>query len=240
MRFGLASYEFRNNDISFNLSQIEKAIKEAKEKDVQLLCFGETFLQGFESLKWKYEDDKQVAVSLDSDEIYYIKELSRKYEIDLFVGYVELEPADEKLYSSYVLIESGRVKYNYRRISKNWKEYEKTDEHYCEGDTVEDIAYRGIKLSTGLCGDLWIFPERFKTDSILIWPVFVDFSLEEWKTEMLDYAQQANLISKNVLMVNSICKDEICVSHGGAFYLKNGEIMDKTKFDNEQVLVVEI
>ena len=57
---------------------------------------------------------------------------------------------------------------------------------------------------------------------------------------MLDYAQQANLISKNVLMVNSICKDEICVSHGGAFYLKNGEIMDKTKFDNEQVLVIEI
>ena len=51
MRFGLASYEFRNNDISFNLSQIEKAIKEAKEKDVQLLCFGETFLCNRKFLK---------------------------------------------------------------------------------------------------------------------------------------------------------------------------------------------
>ena len=43
--------------IAFNISQIEKALSAAQGR-VDLLCFGEAFLQGFDSLSWDYETDK--------------------------------------------------------------------------------------------------------------------------------------------------------------------------------------
>ena len=47
MRIGLVSYRCENKNIAFNISQIEKAFREAKGK-ADLLCFGEAFLQGFD------------------------------------------------------------------------------------------------------------------------------------------------------------------------------------------------
>lgn len=47
MILGLATYKFINNDIEFNISQIEKAIKSSENIDI--LCFGEAFLQGFDA-----------------------------------------------------------------------------------------------------------------------------------------------------------------------------------------------
>ena len=58
MKIGLAQYKFINNDISFNLSQLKRAASQYSGK-VDLLCFGESFLQGFDSLSWDYENDKK-------------------------------------------------------------------------------------------------------------------------------------------------------------------------------------
>ena len=51
MTIGLVSYRCKDKDISFNMSQIERALRDTAGK-VDLLCFGETFLQGFNSLCW--------------------------------------------------------------------------------------------------------------------------------------------------------------------------------------------
>ena len=62
MRIGLASYQSKNRDTLFNMNQIEKVMKDYQGK-VDLVCFGEAFLQGFDSLSWKYDIDKDIAVS---------------------------------------------------------------------------------------------------------------------------------------------------------------------------------
>ena len=61
LTIGLAQYKFINKDISFNLGQVKKAMEACKGK-VDLLCFGESFLQGFDSLSWDYERDKHIAL----------------------------------------------------------------------------------------------------------------------------------------------------------------------------------
>ena len=66
MKIGLVSYRCENRNVAFNMSQIERAMQEAAGK-VDLLCFGEAFLQGFDSLCWKYEIDKEMAVFLGSE-----------------------------------------------------------------------------------------------------------------------------------------------------------------------------
>lgn len=237
MKIGLVSYEFNNGEIEYNIKKIEKAIISANGK-ADLLCFGETFLQGFDSLPWNYEIDKNIAITKDSFIMDKLKNLSEKYNIDLGIGYIERER--EQIFSSFVVIEKGKIIHNYRRITKNWKEYLITDEHYCEGKISASFIYKNREFKIALCGDLWICPEKFKTNGILLWPVYCNFSKDEWEnTEQYDYAKQSKLASDNVLLVNSITKDEP-ISVGGAYYFKNGKIEKSLELNKEDILFVEI
>lgn len=237
MKIGLVSYEFNNGKIEYNIEKIEKAIISANGK-ADLLCFGETFLQGFDSLSWNYEIDKSIAITKESVTMEKLKKLSEKHKIDLGIGYIEREK--EKIYSSFIVIEKGKIIHNYRRITKNWKEYSITDEHYCEREISETFIYKNREFKIALCGDMWICPEKFKTNGILLWPVYCNFSKDEWEnTEQYDYAKQSKLASDNVLLVNSITKDEP-ISVGGAYYFKNGKIEKSLELDKEDILFVEI
>lgn len=235
MHLGLASFQFQNKDVAFNLSQIEKALQKSQGK-VDLLCFGETFLQGFDALSWNYETDKNIAVTKDSPTMQKLCQLTLAYHTDLLFGYIERE--GESLYSSCAVIEKGKIIHNYRRISKNWKEYTITDFHYCEGDTTEEFFYHDKPIMIALCGDMWLYPKRFKTSQLLIWPVYVNFSLDEWPQYEIEYAKQALLAAPKTAMINSITTDPI--AHGNAFYFDNGKVKNKLDYDSEGILVIEV
>ncbi len=235
MKIGLAAYRFINNDTAFNLSQMEKAMKEVQGK-ADLVCFGETFLQGFDALSWDYEHDKEIAVTQDSEIIGKLAAMTCQYGVDLCFGYIERE--GEKLYSSCMVIEQGNILHNYRRISKGWKEYSRTDGHYCEGESTEDFAYKGQKIRIALCGDLWEFSEKFKTDGLLLWPVYVNFSLPEWAQYETEYAQQAALAAPKTLLVNAITEEPEAV--GGAFCFEYGRITARLPYNTEEILYIEV
>lgn len=232
LRMALAAYKFINNDIEHNIGKIEKALKEVSGK-ADLVCFGETFLQGFDSLNWNYEHDKEVAVSMDSDIMERIKALTVTYKTDLVLGYVEL--FNEDIYSSCVVIENGKILHNYRRISKGWKE-PIAGEHYKEGTCTDEFIYKGEKLSIALCGDLWDFPERFKTDGALIWPIYVNFDKKDWEEYEHEYAEQAALAAKEAYIINSLSDDPVSI--GGAFHVNDGVITNRVPYEAEDVLIL--
>lgn len=234
LKLGLVSYQFINNDIEFNINQIERALKTSNKVD--MLFFGEAFLQGFDSLNWKYENDKNVAINKRSSIMKRIENLSLKYGIDLAFGYIEKD--HQNIYSSYGIIIDGKLSYNYRRISKGWKCYWLTDSHYQEGQDILTIDYKGKSLTFALCGDLWEFPDKFKCDNLLIWPVYVNFEIEEWKKEEQEYASQALLASENTLMINSISYNPN--SYGGCFYFNKGKIVKKLDYSKEDILIIEL
>ncbi|MDE7095278.1 MAG: hypothetical protein K2O23_02210, partial [Anaeroplasmataceae bacterium] len=76
MKVALASIEFVNNDIDFNLTQVEKSIKEASSRKCDVVCFGEAFLQGFDSLNFSYENDIKIAVEKNSYPMEVLKSLT--------------------------------------------------------------------------------------------------------------------------------------------------------------------
>ncbi len=232
MILGLVSYKFINNDIDFNINQIEKAIKQSK--DVDMLCFGETFLQGFDAFNWNYEHDKEIAIAKDSVIMKKLQKLSIANNVDLAFGYLEKEK--DALYSSYAIIINGKLTYNYRRISLGWKEASLTDYHYKEGNEVVSFNYKGYNVVVALCGDMWECPKKFKSSDLLVWPVYVNFTLNEWKEYEQDYAKQALLACNNTLMINSLSDEP--KSYGGSFYFKNGQIYAKTLYDIEEILIV--
>ena len=235
MRIGLVSYRCKNRDVPFNLGQIERAMKEAEGK-AELLCFGEAFLQGFDALCWEFDRDKEIALELSSEPMDRLRSWTVQYGVSLAVGYIEKD--GEKLYSSCVVLSQGKTVHNYRRISKGWKEFSRTDGHYREGTEVTPFTLNGKEMTVALCGHLWEFPERFRTDHLLLWSVYVNYSVEEWNNGVLEeYAAQAALAAKDVLMVNPI--DEEPVNHGGAFRFQNGRTEERLPFDREGILIVD-
>ena len=236
MRIGLAVFECKNRNVSFNLSQIERAMQASQGK-LDLLCFGEAYLQGFDSLCWDYAVDREMALEMKSEIVCQLRRWSKKYGVALLTGYIEKE--NECLYSSCIVIEDGEILHNYRRITKGWKEYWKTDEHYREGNGTEDFLFHNHQIRLALCGDMWDYPEKFQTKHLLIWPVYINFTIEEWeRAEMVSYARQAALAAEHVLMVNPIDSDP--QNHGGAFYFFNGTIRDRLPFDQEGILMIDI
>ncbi len=235
MRIGLAAYRFINNDIDFNVSQIEKAMQISQGK-ANLLCFGETFLQGFDAFNWNWENDKNIAITQNDSVIKDLCELTCKYGVDLQFGYLEKD--GEKLYSSCMLISEGQIIHNYRRISKGWKEYSITDGHYCEGESSSDFIYKDKTFRITLCGDLWDFPQKFKTTAILLWPVYVNFSLDEWSKYESEYADQAYLAADKTLLINSISDEPEAI--GGAFVFEKGKITARIPYNSERILYVEV
>lgn len=236
MRIGLVSYRCKNRDVEFNMSQIERAMKRSEGK-ADLLCFGEAYLQGFDALSWDHDEDVATALELSSKTMDRLRDMTVRYGVSLLTGYIE--KASGKLYSSCVVLSDGKTVHNYRRISKGWKEYSLTDGHYCEGTEVKSFTLNGKDMVLALCGDLWDFPDRFRTDSLLIWPVYVNFTPEEWSSGILaEYAAQAASAAKNVLMVNPL--DDEPVNHGGSFFFQDGQIIARLPFDEEGILIVDI
>lgn len=236
MRIGLVSYRCENRNIAFNMSQIERAIERSAGK-AEMLCFGEAFMQGFDALCWDYEADKAMALELSSETIAQLRRWTIQHGIALCTGYIERDR--DRLYSSCAVIADGEVVHNYRRVSKGWRECSRTDWHYCEGNETGTFQLHGRKMTLALCGDLWEFPERFRTESLLIWPVYVNYAVEEWNSGELDvYAAQASLAARDVLMINPI--DDEPANHGGSFHFHNGRTVAGIPFDREGILIVEI
>ena len=232
MKIGLASYECRMNDMDFNLDQIEKAL--IASEDADLVCFGEAFLQGFAAVTSDYATDIERAVALDSLPMAKIRELSSKYRKAVMIGYIEKDGPD--ICSSCALIENGDILHNYRRISKNWKDYEITSGNYREGTDTSPFLFHGVEMNVALCGDLWIYPESFRSGGLLIWPVYVNFDLDE--TESGEYAKQAAKACEKTLLVNPLSNDPL--SRGGAFFFVNGKVEKSLGLDKEGVLIVEV
>ncbi len=236
MVIGLAAYHYINNDILFNLSQMELAVKNAQGK-ADLLCFGEAFLQGFDAMNWEYSHDREVAVTQDSGMIQSICDMTNQYGIDLLFGYLERE--GDLLYSSCMVVEAGRILHNYRRISKGWKDDRITDGHYCEGNVTSDFVYKGRNFRIALCGDMWDDPERFVTDAVLLWPVCCNFSPDEWENEYkAEYLEKARSAAEKTLFVDAIDHQADCLH--AAFCFECGRIAAELPSDTEDILYVEV
>lgn len=237
MKIALAAARLKNRDILYNLSQISRYIHAAGQEGAELICFGESFLQGFDCLDWEYEKDRETAVSTDSPAFKQVCFLSEETGVDVLFGFVERQ--GEALYSACALVEKGVLTHCYRRVSQGWKEYNCTDAHYQEGAAAEIFRYRGKDCLLALCGDLWDCPEQFaQGEELLFWPVYISFPPEEWKGGVREeYARQGAKCCAKTLFVNSVADDD---AYGGACLFENGAVSAELPMGKEGMLVVEV
>lgn len=243
MNILLAALSFRNGNLIYNKNQIVSTIKKYNNK-VDLILFGESFLQGFDALTWNFEIDKNIALSKDSKLIKEIKKLCKKFNVSVSFGYFEL--FDSKIFSSQIVInKQGKIIFNYRRVSSGWR-IKETDDHYQEGTSFSTFELDNKTFTVGLCGDLWnednVNIVSNLSSDYLLWPVYTDFNYDKWNNvEKNEYAMQAKKFNKLTLYVNSYCLDgDDEIAKGGAAVFKDGMIINEIPSGKEDVLIVKI
>lgn len=245
MKIALASARVIDKDIDFNIQSMIEAIQECSGQ-ADLILFGESVLQGFNSLCWDYEKDKLMAVSLTDMPIRRMQEAAKEYGIAVSFGYIER--IGEFLYSSQIVIDiTGTVIHNFHRVSVGWKYYWLTDDHYREGDAFEVFSYKGKQLAIGLCGDLWTEgrPEEMKAlnADVVLWPVCCGYNIDEWNEKVkYEYAEQAALCGDCVLFVDPTYADTDAaeLTTSAAIYFTRGRIEAEQPAGESGILIVEI
>ena len=244
MTIALAAVGFRNGEITYNKEKLIKIIREYCNKS-DLILFGETFLQGFDSLSWEYDRDKEIAISADDSIIEEIREAAKENSVAVSFGYIE--KAEDSLYSSQLTIgRDGKTIDNFRRVSVGWKE-PIADSHYKEGDGFHKFRFEDKEFAVGLCGDLWddqnVKSMKDLDAEIVLWPVYTDFNYREWNESIKnEYAEQAALFGHKVLYVNAVCLDREGheIARGGAAYFLDGKIKRQTPAGEESILCVRL
>lgn len=136
----------------------------------------------------------------------------------------------EYIYTTNLFIDkNGEILDCYRRVSKTWKS-NLACERYKSGDDFQPFEFMGKTMLIAICGDLW-FDEyikrinEFKLDYIL-WPLYIDYSKQEWESEALkEYNQQVSQLNAPVIMVNSYMK-YFPGAIGGAYLFDDGKIKE--------------
>lgn len=224
MTIGLVSAEMKEGAVMAQVEQIERF---AALGEHDLICFGESYLQGFEGLTWQYEDDLKIALDINDEVIGSIRDIAIRHQCAISFGFIEKE--GEQLYSANMVIgKNGETVDLYRRVSIGWKE-PIANEKYAEGDGFHTFEYLGKTFATAICGDLFYEfhikdLSEIKMDALL-WPLYVDYSISDWcENAFDDYKAQTRPIPCPVLMINSFVNDPIR-ANGGCYVFQYGGIL---------------
>ena len=240
MKIGLVSSLMKDNDITHQVQEMENYLKQYKHHD--LLCFGESYLQGFEGLTWEYEEDLKRAIDVKGSIMEKIKGLSKTYNCGLSFGFIEKE--NHKLFNSNIVINNnGELVNLFRRVSKGWKESIAT-ESYLEGTDFHAFTYNEKVFATAVCGDVWddTFLKELSTLRLdaLLWPLYIDFSISSWQEQFLkEYKERISDLPYDVYMINSYVEDKNR-ANGGCYVFRDGQIKDELPMGQLGVLSVEI
>jgi len=241
MIIGLATAKFINKKVYLNLEECFSFIEKARKQNVDLLLFGEAFLQGFDSFTWNPKEDLLMGIERNSDVLVRIRNYCKEKNIAIGIGYIEREYI--KLYCSYLIIDKkGNDLVNYRRISRGWRIKNSDNEVYKEGNGFYVFDFFGYKMTVALCGDFWedeIIEKMPKNVETVLWPVYVQWNKEQWENIQLnEYIERSKLYCKNIFYVNSNCNDQKYLAFGGAFAVINNKLVASMDMEKEGILVI--
>ena len=141
-----------------------------------------------------------------------------------------------------VIDKDGMIIDIYRRVSPGWKEPIATKE-YMEGVSFHTFNFMDKVFATAICGDLWNDERLNEMENIgadiVLWPLYVDYSLEYWNKEITDYIDRVKNINCPVCIINSYVEDENR-ANGGCYVFYKNEVIKSLDMGNIGILEFEI
>ena len=214
MRIALAAAAFRDGDTDRNLRQIINWMRTARTQGADLICFGESFLQG---------RDADHGVTADSRAFALLRQATAEFGIDVMFGYNE--QTDGIICSSCALIGGGELLHNHRRLQR-------------QSDPLLPFSYHGRKCLIALGDELWAFPESFRPEpDLLFWPICTACTPADWvEQECSRYIRQAGMICRHVLLFNPLCDG--APPYGGCCDISDGTLQSALPMKTDGLLLL--
>ena len=144
IKIAMAQILCLDGDLSGNLIRIENALKEAKEKQAEIIVLPESSLLG-----WENPDAHERACPIPGKDSEVLCNLARKYQMYICIGLDEKEGG--KLYDSAILIDNeGNILLKHRKINVL---PELMTPPYSVGEGVQVVQTKFGKIGVMICAD---------------------------------------------------------------------------------------
>src|ERR1043165_4223160 len=141
MRIGHCQIVSAPGDFEANLDKVGKGMERAELERVEILCFPECFLTGYED---REEAVRQSAFAADSAQMMKLLDRTQKFSATCIVGYNEQRGPD--LYNTAVVVHKGHVLGSYSKCSAYMKFHK-------QGREFPVFERGGVKFGVVICSD---------------------------------------------------------------------------------------
>ncbi len=142
LKIGLVQLSIKEGDVKKNRRHIEECVEKYAGTDVDLLCFPELCISGYDFIK--------AEKSLSEREFF--SDICRKYKVPILAGVSVRE--EEKYYDSVCIWdEEGKKLGEYRKIHLWGQERE----FFEAGEQLQVVSFKGWKIGLLICADLRFF-----------------------------------------------------------------------------------
>lgn len=157
MNIALVATETVWKDVNKNIGLVERHVQHIKQSfpNAQVVLFPEISLAGF----IVDSGNKDIAISLEGDEVERLKQTAKKHEIALICGMVESNPTGKPYNTQFVISKDGELITSYR---KNHLFTESAEpEVYSPGEWLVTFELEGWLCGLSTCFDIR-FPRLFE------------------------------------------------------------------------------
>jgi predicted amidohydrolase len=251
IRIGMGQILVEGGHVEENLNRAVKAIKEASEKDCQIIVLPECLDCG-----WTYPESKKLAQPIPGKTVSVLAKAAVNYGIYVVAGVTEL--AEDKVYNSAVLISSkGELLSLHRKINV----LDIAQDIYSIGDRLSVVETEYGKIGLNICADnfedshaLAYSLSRMGADMILspsAWALSLTYDWSKgdpclmWEKSYKKIAEQFNVPVvgvSNVGKVNAgVWEGRECIGTSVAVSC-DGKVAAKGKqgVDKEELIIAEI
>jgi predicted amidohydrolase len=141
MRFGHCQFDSKSGDFDANLAKVVKGLERADKERVEIVCFPECFLTGYQD---KEETTRKHAFSVDSPQMLKVLDRTSRFDPTVIVGFNERRGDD--LYNTALIAHKGHMLGTYSKCFA-YQSFHK------QGREFPVFERSGVKFGVVICAD---------------------------------------------------------------------------------------
>lgn len=152
LKIGIAQFNPTVGDFSGNLKQILNKVRQADRAGLDLVIFSELALSGYPV--WDLANKKDfVAAGLKS--LGRLKQVSRKLQVAIVVGFIGQGKRGGKSTNSLAIIHRGKIIHKHTKILLPTYDVFLEKIFFESGNEQKVFSFKGVKIAASICEDIW-------------------------------------------------------------------------------------
>ncbi len=138
LRLGIIQLSVQEGDIEQNYHHIEDLVQKYSSEDIDLLCFPELCISGY---------DFEKAIISDKEDLFF-SNLAHKYQIAILAG-INKKEGNQYFDTACIWDETGALLGEYKKIHL----WDKENDFFAKGEDLVTVSFKGWTIGLLICAD---------------------------------------------------------------------------------------